>query len=274
MPLDELCEGPGCDNPATHLEGGKALCDLPQCRTTQQSRFEERKYSDFAPEEGFVSSVRRIEPRPDVVAPATGHHIHSSGCKLFERYPAPPKGSTGCKCAELEEIIRNTDARIAAKKLFKKPITITPIKVKPAKPVEESKMSMPEETSKPKKSYRGRTDPLDGVVLTDALEMHKAGKTMAEIATAYRLPVWRFAQSVRWRQSRLRDSPVAVVDANPAPPRPTKIKTKTASDRKDTRGALSELASQLEAKINELTISLNAIRNTQAMLERYPDILA
>lgn len=59
-----------------------------------------------------------------------------------------------------------------------------------------------ETASQPETREPVRTEPLDAEQIKSALPLHRAGKSVREIASALRIPVWRFHQSPAWRVAR------------------------------------------------------------------------
>ena len=271
--LDELCEGPGCDQQATHLEGGRALCDKPACKNTQQSRFAEKKFSEFEPEDGFgpAAPIRHVPVADAAVEPAsTTHHIHHTACKMYRRYPAPPQGSAGCTCEEIAERQQAAEVQkkknmIEARKRHVAPVPAVKQVVEPRKP------------EAPPMSEFGKLN------LEEALRLYKEGKSINEIAALFKVPVWHFYQSQAWKKMKegvVRDAPVRAErskpDARHSPNKTPKVaaaKVSATPSPQNIRGHLRVVSFALEAKIADLTKSLMAIRDTLVMLDKYPDIL-
>lgn len=298
--LDELCEGPGCDQPATHLEGGRALCDKPACKNTKQSRFEEKKFSDFEPEEGFGdnSPVRHIPPPATPIEPvSTTHYIHSTACKMYRRFPAPAKGCEGCSCAEIEQNMV-TGKREGVKpnyQVFDKSNNRTKEfsgQKKRTAAVESrddrtqvTADKETEEAMEPKKTRS--TDLLATLNLDEALKLYKEGANTAALAKHFGLPTWYFYQSPRWRQAKdavVRDGPhpgdrprsTLKADGRHAAkktPRAVAQKVQNQVTPTNVRNHLQSIIAAFQAKIDDMTKSLTALRDTLAMLDKYPDIL-
>lgn len=263
--LDELCEGPGlsgagCDQQATHLEGGKPLCDSPKCKTTKQTRFDQKTFTDFEPEECAATAVRHLPIPANAPEPKqTKHHIHSTQCKMYRVFPAPPRGCAGCICAMIEENMEQRRRPVAPKK--------------------EKAMSLEVFDKTAKESHRTKTDPLANLDLPEALKLFKEGFTTAKLAAHFKIPSWHFYQSPRWIEAKRAVTPVRPkvpkVDkrAGKKPRAIAKAITETrAALPKNTRDHLKTIAFAMENKIQEWTKALMDLRSTLAILDKYPDI--
>jgi hypothetical protein len=233
--FNELCDY--CDTPAAVLEAGKPLCE--NHRSTRQARFQEKKFVDFEPEDGFgtAAPVRHIEPSPFRV-------FDREQKQLVPVDVEPPQGR------EAEETMGEKDEAAEG------PIT-APRQTRP----------------------RILKDSLEGVNLEAAVKLHQSGKKMADVAKHYSMPVWKFAQSRRWRETRAsltatHDTPVKQ-DGRHAPRTTVRKVAQTikASAPKKTREHLQSIAAGLQVKVNELTTALDAVRHALTILDRYPDIL-